>query len=116
MLIAVFIVFIIAAIFGIALLTHVLKNKKPSKLVALIHGILVGCGLVLLIIYCFMHSPESPLASLIFFIVAAVGGFILLSFHLHKKRIPKWLAVLHPIVALLGLLFLIIFVVLNYTI
>lgn len=45
------------------------------------------------------------------FIIAALGGFVLLSFHLRNKPVPRALAVIHGLVAALGLVLLIIYAV-----
>ena len=55
------------------------------------------------------HTEALLLASLAIFIVAALGGFVLLTLDTLKKRIPKPLAIIHPLVAVAGLIILIIY-------
>jgi len=106
------VVFIIAAIFGLIILTAILRNKETPKPAVLIHGPLAAVGLVLLIVDVVKGHTEALLvASLIIFILAAVGGFTLLAFDTLKKRIPKPLAILHPLIAICALVILIIYAV-----
>ena len=100
--------FAVGALIGIYLLTLVLQNKETSKLIAFMHGALVASALVMLIIYTINHIP-SPIESLVFFVMAALGGFVLIYRDLTGKPIPKWLAVTHGLLALAGFIFLIIF-------
>jgi len=45
------------------------------------------------------------------FVLAALGGFVLLSFHLRNKSVPRALAVIHGLVAALGLVLLIVYAI-----
>jgi hypothetical protein len=98
----------LSAILGMILLSFVLKGKHTPKALAFTHGPLAVVGIVLLIIYCVKHNP-SPVESLILFIIAATGGFILITRDLMGKTIPKWLAVVHGLVAVVGFLWLLMF-------
>lgn len=100
--------FAVGALIGVYLLTLVLQNKETSKLIAFVHGAFVASALVMLLIYVVNHIP-SPIESLIFFILAALGGFILIYRDLTGKSIPKWLAVAHGLIAITGFVLLIIF-------
>lgn len=100
--------FSLAAIFGMWLISFVLRNKNTPKGVALTHGAFAAIGLILLIIYSFVHYPR-PIESLILFIIAASGGFILIYRDLTGKSLPKWLAIAHGSIAVLGFLFLLIY-------
>jgi hypothetical protein len=100
--------FALAAIVGLILLSFILRSKETPKGVAIGHGLLAATGLVLLIIYCTRHSPR-PIESLIIFIVAATGGFIVFARDISNKPLPKWLPVVHGLIAVTGLIFLLIF-------
>ena len=100
--------FSLAAILGIILISYVLTNKPTPKGLAFIHGPIAAIGILLLIFYSFYHTP-SPLESIILFIIAAIGGFILIFRDLTGKSIPKWLALLHGLLAVLAFIFLLIF-------
>lgn len=105
MLITAIVLFSLAALLGIFLLTFVLKGKETPKAVTFTHGPLAAIGLILLIIYTFQHSP-APTASLILFAIAAAGGFVLIARDLTTSSVPKWLALLHGLVAVAGFILL----------
>ena len=98
--------FALGAIIGMYLLALVLQGKETPKAVALIHGVFVVVALVLLIIY---SSRNPGLAdSIVLFLIAALGGLVLIIRDLLSKSIPKWLAVVHGLVAVTGFIFLLI--------
>jgi hypothetical protein len=108
MLIAAIILFLIAAGFGLVVLTAILKNQPTPKPFVYIHGI-IAASAVTLVIYYLVTSPASPLlvASLVLFVGAALGGLTLFTLNMKHKPIPKVLALAHPIVGILGLVTLI---------
>lgn len=110
MLIAAIIFFAVGAIFGLTVLLKAEKGLETPKPLVFIHGLLVATGLVLVLIVVLGSSGSSPVASLVIFVIAALGGFTLLSFDLQKKPLPKALLYLHPVIAAVALVFLIIFV------
>ena len=103
-------IFALAAIFGLTLLTYVLKNKETPKGIMIVHGLFAAVGLVLLFSYIFGNKP-GPMESGILFVIAALGGFILLARDLTGKAIPKWLAVAHGLIAVSGFILLLIFTI-----
>ncbi|WP_442499363.1 hypothetical protein [Methylobacter sp. sgz302048] len=105
MIIAAIVLFSLAALLGIFLLTFVLRGKETPKAVTFIHGPIAFTGLVLLIVYAFQYSP-APIASLILFIIAALGGFVLIARDLTTSSMPKWLALLHGLIAVAGFVLL----------
>lgn len=106
-------IFSLAAILGMILISYVLRNKNTPKGLVFTHGGIAAIGLVLLIIYAFYHSP-GPIASIILFIIAALGGFVMVFRDLTGRILPKWLAVVHGLVAVTGFLFLLIFAMTGY--
>lgn len=107
---AAIILFIIAALFGLVILTAILRDKPTPKPFVIIHGPLAATAIVLLIIDVVKGHAESLLiASLVIFVIAALGGFALYTLDTLKKRIPKPLAILHPLIAISGLIVLIIY-------
>lgn len=100
--------FALAAILGMYLLSFVLRNKETPKGVAFTHGPLAAIGLVILIIYAIFNRP-SPIISIILFVLAALGGIMLIYRDIMGKSIPKWMAVGHGLTAIVGFIFLIIF-------
>jgi hypothetical protein len=101
--------FAAAALLGVYLLTLVLTGKETQKAVTFTHGIFAATALVLLVIYAFRHNP-APVESVILFVLAALGGFVLVYKDLTGKKIPKWLAVAHGLIAVAGFIFLIVFI------
>ena len=100
--------FALAALLGLYLLSFVLQNKNTPKGVAFTHGPLAAAGLIILIIYAFFHHP-SPIVSIILFVLAALGGVMLIWRDLTGKSVPKWMAIGHGLTAIVGFIFLIIF-------
>lgn len=108
MLYSIIAIFALAAIMGMILLSHVLKSKETPKGVMIAHGLLAATGLVLLISYVFGDKP-GPVESTVLFVIAALGGFILVARDLTGKAIPKWLAMVHGLVAVAGFILLLVF-------
>jgi hypothetical protein len=100
------IIFALGAFAGSLIIHKLMKDKPTPKVLVYIHGIFAGMGLSLLIIYISFKEDFSPILSFVIFIAAAFMGSILFVRDLLDKPGPKWLAVIHPIVALtaLGLL------------
>src|SRR6187549_3401612 len=100
--------FIFGAIFGLIVLVSILRNQTTPKPMVAFHGLFVVTALTLVLITYFTGQASKILEiSIGLFVIAALGGLTLLTIDLLKRPIPKWLAVLHPIVAASGLLFLI---------
>lgn len=108
------ILFVIGAILGLNILINVLKNNPTPKVSVLLHGLFVAVALIIVIIAVAggKDVTSTLIVSLIFFLVAALGGFVMVLIDLGKKQLPpKGLAILHPILAAIGLVLLIIFTV-----
>jgi hypothetical protein len=107
------ILFLFAAVFGLTILAAVLQNKKTPKPAVVFHGSLVFIAFFILISYTAAtyahtgHVPTLLLTSLILFLIAALGGLTLLTIDMSNKRIPKLLAVIHPLLAVTAVVILI---------
>jgi hypothetical protein len=101
-------VFGMAALGGIYLLSLVLRDKQTPKLVSAIHGLFAVSGLILLIVYCTKYNP-GPGLSIGIFVVAALGGFVLIYKDLTEKKVPKWLGIVHGLTAVTGYITLLVF-------
>lgn len=114
MLIAALALFALAALLGLTLATlHFQSKKRPGSL-ALGHGTLAATGLVLLIIAAVTGSPAPLTWPLVLFIVAALGGFYLLSFRLRspdEERLPSAVVVIHGLIAVTAFVWLLTLVV-----
>ncbi len=97
--------FSLAIILGLLLLSQVLSNKPTTKAVAFIHGPFAATGIILLIIYASKHGP-GLMESIILFIIAALGGIVLIARDLMGKTVPKWLAIVHGLTASIGFIVL----------
>jgi hypothetical protein len=100
--------FALAAILGLILLSYILRDKETPKGIAFTHGPLAAAALILIIVYTFGNHP-GPLESVILFTIAAIGGIIVFAKDISNKPIPKWLAVVHGLIAVTGFIFLLIF-------
>lgn len=104
------ILFAVGALFGLHILTNILRNKPTPKPSVIIHGLLVAIGLILVLGGVIVGGDRRLMISLILFIVAALGGFTMLFIDVFKKKLPpKILALLHPVIAAVGLIILIIY-------
>lgn len=99
------IVFAIAAIGGVVLAAHVLRDRLAPWTLSLLHALLGATGLVLLIMLVAEgNAPQRGLIALILMLIAALGGFFLASFHARKKLPPRAVVAIHAGVAVLGFL------------
>ena len=99
--------FAVAAVFGITLLIPVLQGKNPSRTFVFIHGGIAAVALVMLLLQYFKEGSTVPQISLILFVVAALGGFVLFARDLQAKPIPKGLALIHAAAAVVAFLILV---------
>jgi hypothetical protein len=99
--------FALAAILGMMLLSFVLRGKETPKGIVFTHGPLAAIGLILLIVYA-VKQP-GPIDSIVLFVIAALGGVVMLVRDLGGKPIPKWLGVVHGLIAVSGFVCLLIF-------
>ncbi|HET6245170.1 MAG: hypothetical protein H0V01_06460 [Bacteroidetes bacterium] len=100
--------FALAAILGMVLLTFVLQGKETPKGIVFSHGPLAAAGIILLIIYSFKQGP-GPIEATVLFLIAAGGGIIMFIKDMTGKTIPKWLGIVHGLIAVTGFIYLIIF-------
>jgi hypothetical protein len=97
------IVFAIAAVGGLILVVHVLRDRFAPWLVSILHALLGAAGLVLVLLAVVGGAGGSLiLAALLTLVVAALGGFFLASFHLRKLLPPKAVVIVHALVAIVG--------------
>ncbi len=96
------------AIVGMYLLSLILRNKQVPKGATIVHGLFAVLAVILLVVYCYTNQT-GPLVSIIVFIVAAFAGVILNYRDITGKSVPKWLAISHGLVAVVGFSLLIAF-------
>ena len=104
--ITIILLFAVAAIFGLTLLVPILQGKTPTRAFVFIHGGIAVVALVMLLLQFFKEGSTVPQISVILFVVAALGGFVLFAIDLQKKPIPKALALIHAAAAVTAFLIL----------
>ncbi len=107
MLILSVILFAVAALGGLVLGVLGLRQRDLPMWLSLIHGVVAAAGLITLILGVVQGNAGSlVIISLILFLIAALGGFVLFSYHLRKKPHPKGLIVIHALVAVIAFVLL----------
>lgn len=106
------ILFAVAALGGLFLLWQHLQGAGMPGSIAIVHGAVAATALVLLLI-AYLMDDISGLASvaLIVFVVAALGGFYLASFHLRGERHPTALIFGHGGIAVVAFVLLLLAVI-----
>jgi len=101
--------FAIAALGGITLATLHFRQKGLPMALAVGHGLLGAAGLVVLIVAVVGGATGNlMIASLALFVIAALGGFALFSFHLRRLRLPTPVVLIHGLVAVVAFLLLLV--------
>jgi hypothetical protein len=109
MLILSVILFAVAALGGLVLGVSGLRQRELPMWLSLIHGVVAAAGLITLILGVVQGNAGTlTILSLILFLIAALGGFVLFSYHLRRKPHPKGLIVIHALVAVIAFVFLLI--------
>lgn len=108
MLITTIILFALAAVLGLILITKIFRDKETPKAVVYSHGAAAAIALVLLIIAYINQGGTWLMTSLLVFVVAALGGFVLFGRDISKKSIPQSLAVVHALAAVAGFILLLV--------
>jgi hypothetical protein len=99
--------FAIAALAGVYMAVRVFKGAMPPWPAAILHGLFAATGLALLLYLTFLAGTPQPqivtIAAAIL-VLAALGGFVVLSYHLRKQVPPKALVAMHALLAVAGFL------------
>lgn len=95
--------FLVAAVGGLVMATQIFKGRTPTVAIALLHGPLAATGLFL-VFWLWIQSQASTLLGIALgvLVLAALGGFFLVSFHLRGKPHPKAVVVIHALAAVIG--------------
>lgn len=95
--------FVVAALFGVVILTAILSGKETPKFAVLVHGALAISALISVFVYIYTgHRDPLLIAGVVLLSMAALGGLTLLSFDLSNKPIPRMIALGHPVLAVMG--------------
>ena len=99
------ILFALGALGGLVMAVRSFKGQSIPVPLAALHGLLGATGLVLLIVAALLgKASKTALIALVVLVIAALGGFYLLSFHIRKQRHPRAVIVVHALVAVIGFL------------
>lgn len=105
MIITALILFLLGAVGGLAMAVMSFRGKSIPWLLAIGHGVLGAAGLLLLLAAVIRGiGGQVALVALVVLLVAALGGFYLLSYHIRKQNHPKGVIVVHALVAVAGVL------------
>jgi hypothetical protein len=102
---AAIVIFAVAAMIGIYLLSFVIQKKETPKSVAIVHGILAATALTLLIVHT-ANTGADLIQTITIFVIAALGGIVLFVRDLTGKSLPRALAIAHGLIAVTGFIFL----------
>jgi hypothetical protein len=100
------ILFAVAALFGLYLISKVFGGHLPPWLPVILHGLFAASGLLILLYAAFVvgGAPTPVMIAAVLLLVAALGGFAMFSFQLRKQVPPKPLAAIHALAAVIGFL------------
>lgn len=93
--------FALAAVAGLSMaIGHFRGQSPPKPVTAALHGLFAASGLLMLLLAVVRASTGGlPAIALGVFLLAALGGFTLLSFHLRGRKLPNVLVVGHGLLA-----------------
>ncbi len=95
-----------AAAIGIINLKYWMTEDRPPRWAVCTHGLFAASALVLLLLQSMSGDGAQLRTSLVFFIIAAIGGFYLFARDLKGRIGPGWLAMAHGLVAVIGFVLL----------
>lgn len=100
--------FALAALGGLALATLRFREKNVPWPLAILHLILAAAGLITFIVSLIQTGVAGLLGlALALFVVAALGGFVMLVLHLKERPLPKPLIVVHGLLAVAAFILLV---------
>ena len=102
--------FAVAAAAGLTMaIMHFRGFSPPKPVLAVLHGLFAASALVVLLLALIKTGfSGKPAIAAGLLVVAALGGFGLLSWHARKQRLPSALVVVHALVAVAGFLTLLV--------
>jgi hypothetical protein len=102
------ILFAIAAVGGAIMAAMRFGGRElPPMGLAIVHGLFAAAGLVTLIVAVVgANASWAAIVAVIGFVVAALGGFMLFSYHLRRQALPVNYVVVHGAGAVISFLIL----------
>lgn len=102
------VIFVVAAVFGLMLITDLMRDAKPPRRIIVLHGGAAIIGLALLTISYVRLTSPLLLVSLLAFLAAALGGITIFFMDYKDIKIPKWLPMMHATAAISAIIILIV--------
>lgn len=104
------VLFALAALGGVVMaLMRFSGRDYPPAALAVVHGLAAAAGLVALIVAVFGAGVAMMAkVALVLFLGAAIGGFVLLSYHMKRQPLPISYVVVHGLVAVVAFVLLIV--------
>jgi hypothetical protein len=98
------VLFAIAALGGLIMAGIRFSGPNPPAWLAMLHGFLAAAALTLLIYAaCTIGLPALAQTAIVLFVVAALGGAVMnLNYQWKLLPLPKWLMIVHALVAIAG--------------
>jgi len=93
------VLFVVAALLGLAVARQILSKKPTAKGVVIAHGAFGAAGLIALIFHAASNPHRLLTTAIILLAVAALGGLIVFVNDLRGKVGPLGLIVVHALVA-----------------
>jgi tellurite resistance protein TehA-like permease len=107
MLTFILILYFVVASIGIYLFTKLFSKNPPKLLIGIIHGMLGLFGISFLIIYTSFKQGDTPVISILIFVVAFFFGGGMFVMSVQGKRFPKAIAFIHIAIAVTGIFLLV---------
>ena len=103
------VLFALAAVVGLSMaVMHFRGQTPPRPMFAALHGLFAASGLVVLLMAIIRAATGGlPAIALGLFLIAALGGFTLLSFHVRRRALPNALVIGHALIAVTAFLILV---------
>ncbi|MDA8017036.1 MAG: hypothetical protein MPN21_06255 [Thermoanaerobaculia bacterium] len=103
MLLIALVLFAAAAVGGLVLAIRVFQGESLPMPVTVLHGLLAATGLVLVVLAYVQTTETAGLGwALGLLVIAALGGFFLVSFNLRGQATPRSATVIHALAAVAG--------------
>ena len=102
------VLFAVAALGGLVMAGIRFSGPNPPTWFAMLHGFLAAAPLTLLIYAaCTIGLPSLANLAIVLFVIAALGGVVLnLNYHWKLLPLPKWLVIVHGLLAVAGFVLL----------
>lgn len=104
------ILFAVAAVGGVIMAAMRLGGRElPPMALAIVHGLFAAAGLLTLILAVVGSSASwAAIVAVVGFLVAALGGFLLFSYHLRRQALPVNYVFIHGAGAVVSFVILLI--------